>query len=111
MEVEQNQSLPLLDVPVSRRPDDSLGHKVYRKLTHTDLDIHAKFKHHPAQKRVVLKTLVQHAWTICNAESLNAEIKHCRTPSEKTDTATMTSSRPSTIKRKSHKHRKKSHPV
>jgi hypothetical protein len=50
MEVEQNGSLPFLDVLVSRRPDGSLGHSVYRKSTHTDLYLHAKSEHHPAQK-------------------------------------------------------------
>jgi hypothetical protein len=35
MEVEQNGSLPFLDVLMSRRPDESLRHSVYRKCTHT----------------------------------------------------------------------------
>jgi hypothetical protein len=48
MEVEKNPSLPFLDVLVSRRPDSSLGHTVYRKPTHTDLYLHAKSAHHPA---------------------------------------------------------------
>jgi hypothetical protein len=31
MEVEQNGSLPFLDVLVSRKPDGSLGHSVYTR--------------------------------------------------------------------------------
>jgi TFIIF-interacting CTD phosphatase-like protein len=42
MEVEQNKVLPFLDVLVSRSPDGSLGHSIYRKSTHTDLYLHAK---------------------------------------------------------------------
>jgi hypothetical protein len=55
---EHNGSLPFLDVLVGRRPDGSLGHSVYRKSTHTELYLHAKSKHHPAQKQAVLTTLV-----------------------------------------------------
>jgi hypothetical protein len=62
MEVEQSQLLPFLDVLVSRRPDGSLGHRVYRKPMHTDLYLHAKSAHHPAQKKGVLTSLIQHAW-------------------------------------------------
>jgi TFIIF-interacting CTD phosphatase-like protein len=35
METKQNRSLPFSDILVSRRPDGSLGHMVYRKRTHT----------------------------------------------------------------------------
>jgi hypothetical protein len=59
MEVEENRCLPFLNVLISRRPDGSLGHTVYRKSTHTDLYLHAKSEHHPAQKKAVPTTLVQ----------------------------------------------------
>jgi hypothetical protein len=36
MEIEKDRSLPFLDVLVTRKPDGSLGHEVYRKPTHTD---------------------------------------------------------------------------
>jgi hypothetical protein len=49
-EVEQNKTLPFMDVLVSRRPNGSLGHSVYWKSTHTELYLHAKSQHHPAQK-------------------------------------------------------------
>jgi hypothetical protein len=58
MEAEQDRTLPFLDVLVSRRLDGTLGHTVYRKSTHTDLYLHAKSEHHPAQKRAVLTTLI-----------------------------------------------------
>jgi hypothetical protein len=78
MEVEQNKTLPFLDVLVSRRSDSSLGHSVYRKSTHTDLYLHAKSAHQPAQKRAVLTTLVRRARTLCDSESLRGEIQHLK---------------------------------
>jgi hypothetical protein len=78
METEQNQSLPFFDVLVSRRPDGSLGHIVYRKPTHTNLCLHTRSKHPPAQKRAVLTTLIQRAQIICYADSLDKGIKHLK---------------------------------
>jgi hypothetical protein len=49
-EAEQDRTLPFLDVLVSIRLDGTLGHRVYRKMTRTDLYLHAKSEHHPAQK-------------------------------------------------------------
>jgi hypothetical protein len=78
METEQDRTLPFLDVLVSRRLDGTLGHTVYRKTTHTDLYLHAKSEHHPAQKRVVLTTLIRRAKTLCDLDSLEKEIQHLR---------------------------------
>jgi hypothetical protein len=36
MEMEKDKSLPFLDVLISRLPNGSLTHQVYRKKTHTD---------------------------------------------------------------------------
>ena len=36
MEVEEDGKIPFLDVGISRNPDGSLHHNVYRKPTHTD---------------------------------------------------------------------------
>jgi hypothetical protein len=35
MEKEEDGHLPFLDINIYRKPDGSLGHKVYRKPTHT----------------------------------------------------------------------------
>jgi predicted GIY-YIG superfamily endonuclease len=78
MEMEKKQSLPFLDVLVSRRPDGLLGHTVYRKPTHTDLYLHTKFAHHPAQKKGVLHSLIQHARKLCDSDSLDKEIQHLK---------------------------------
>jgi hypothetical protein len=78
MEAEQDRTLPFLDVLMSRRLDETLGHTVYRKTTHTDLYLHAKSEHHPAQKRAVLTTLIRRAKTLCHPDSLEKEIQHLR---------------------------------
>jgi hypothetical protein len=91
MEVEKNQSLPFLDVLVSRRPDSSLGHTVYRKPTHTDLYIHAESAHHPAQKKGVLYSLIQCVQKLCDsATASKKKYNTSRKFSEKMATATMT---------------------
>uniref|UniRef100_A0A1B6D9B7 Reverse transcriptase domain-containing protein n=1 Tax=Clastoptera arizonana TaxID=38151 RepID=A0A1B6D9B7_9HEMI len=60
MEVENNNTLPFLDVLVIRK-NGSLGHTVYRKPTHTDRYLNADSHHHPAQKQAVLSTLANRA--------------------------------------------------
>lgn len=35
MELEENNSIPFLDVVIIRKENDSLGHKVFRKSTRT----------------------------------------------------------------------------
>jgi hypothetical protein len=37
MEVEEGDHLPFLDIDIYRKANGSLGHKVYRKPTHTNL--------------------------------------------------------------------------
>jgi hypothetical protein len=88
MEVEKNLSLPFLDVLVGRRPDGSLGHTVYRKPTHTDLYLHAKSAHRPAQKKGVLHSLVHRARKLCDADSLDKETQHLKETFIKMATAT-----------------------
>jgi hypothetical protein len=78
MEMEQNKTLPFLDIMVSRRPGGSLGHSVHRKSTHTELYLHTKSEHHLAQKQAVITTLVQRARTLCDNENLGREIRHIK---------------------------------
>ena len=53
--------MDFLDVLILRRANGSLGHKVYRKPTHTDRYLHKLSNHHPRQKRTVVKTLIDQA--------------------------------------------------
>ena len=74
MEVEENESIPFLDVLVYRKLDGSLGHKVFRKKTHTDSYLDADSHHHPAQKLGIINTLETRVVRICDDEHLKEKI-------------------------------------
>jgi hypothetical protein len=61
-----------------RRPDGSLGHKVYRKPTHTNLYLKGKSHHYPSNKQAMLSTLVPRARTLWDEDSLQAELMFLR---------------------------------
>jgi hypothetical protein len=73
METENEGHLPFLDLDIYRRPDGSLGHKVYCKPTYTNLHLSAKSHHHPSNKQAVLSALVYRATALCNEDSMQAE--------------------------------------
>jgi hypothetical protein len=50
METERDGHLPFLDTNIYRKPDGSLGHKVYRKPTHTNLYLNSQFSPPSYQK-------------------------------------------------------------
>jgi hypothetical protein len=56
-------------------------------MTRTDLYLHAKSEHHPAQKWAVLTTLIRWAKTLCDPDSLVKEIQHLRDTFKEMDTA------------------------
>jgi hypothetical protein len=74
METESEGQLPFLVLDIYRRPDGSLGHKVYRKPTHTNLYLNAKSHRHPSNKQAVLSTLIHRARPLCDEDSLQAEL-------------------------------------
>ncbi|XP_038046677.1 deleted in malignant brain tumors 1 protein-like [Patiria miniata] len=76
MEQEQHGTIPFLDVKISRNPDGTLGHSVYRKPTHTDRYLHQRSFHHPSIKSSVNRTLVQRASEVCDQDNLKRELKH-----------------------------------
>jgi hypothetical protein len=55
---ESEGHLPFLDLDIYRGPDDSLGHKVYRDPTHTNLYVIAKSHHYPSNKQEVPELFV-----------------------------------------------------
>jgi hypothetical protein len=61
MEIEEEGHLPFLDIDIYRKTDGSLGHKVYRKPTHSNLFLHQNSQHHPAKKQSVLVSLIHRA--------------------------------------------------
>jgi hypothetical protein len=73
MEIEEEDHLPFLDIDIYRKMDGSLGHKVYRKPTHTNLYLHQSSHHHPANKHSVVSCLIHRAKALCDQESLAPE--------------------------------------
>ncbi|CAK1589294.1 unnamed protein product [Parnassius mnemosyne] len=61
MELEANNTLAFLDVLVIRNPDNTIGHTVYRKNTHTNRYLNGESHHHPSQLATVGKSLFQRA--------------------------------------------------
>ena len=70
MELEENGSIPFLDILISKRNDGTLSHQVHRKKTHTDRYLHAKSHHHLAQKIGVINTLVTQAMRLSDEEHI-----------------------------------------
>ena len=79
IEIEKDGHLPFLDIDIYRRMDSSLGHKVYRKPTHTNLYLHQHSHHHPANKHSVLSSLIHRAKTLCDRDSLAQELNFLTT--------------------------------
>ena len=78
MEVEQQNSLPFLDVLVTKTPSGRLQHQVYRKPTHTDRYLNYRSFHHPSVTQSVSNSLVRRAYAICDETHLHQELKHVR---------------------------------
>jgi predicted GIY-YIG superfamily endonuclease len=76
LEEEMNNELAFLDVLIYRHPNGHLGHKVYRKPTHTDEYLKFHSYHHKSQKISVIDSLFNRALRICDKESLQDELDH-----------------------------------
>jgi hypothetical protein len=74
MGTESEGHFPILHLDIYKRQDGSLGHKVYRKPTHTNLYVNTKSHHHPSNKQAVLSTLVHRARALRHEDSLQAEL-------------------------------------
>jgi hypothetical protein len=78
METESEGYLPFVDLNIYRRPDGSLGRKMYRKLNHTNLYLNATYHHHPSNKQAVISTVIHRARALCHEDSLQAELASLR---------------------------------
>lgn len=76
MEVEDNGTLPFLDILIKRNKDGAISHQVYRKKTHTEHYLHANSHHHPAQKLGILNTLAMRAVRISDHDHFEQEKNH-----------------------------------
>jgi hypothetical protein len=66
MEMEKGDHLPSLDTDIYRRTDGCLSHRIYGKITQTNLCLSTRSHHHLANKQAVLFTLAHQAKAICN---------------------------------------------
>ena len=78
MEMEENGKLPFLDVLLIKKPNDSIGHTVYRKPTHTNRYLHADSHHFPGQKKGVLNTLITRSRRLADKEHIAEELRLLR---------------------------------
>jgi hypothetical protein len=78
METESEGHMPFLDLAIYRRPDGTLRHKVYCKPTYANLYLNAKSHHYPSIKRAVLSTLIHRVRSLCDEDSLQAEVVFLR---------------------------------
>ena len=77
MEKEHNNSLPFLDVYITREADQ-LHTSVYRKPSHTDQYINWKSCHPRTTKEGIIATLTKRAKNVCSGSSLQSELDHLR---------------------------------
>ena len=75
---KEDKTIPFLDVMLVIQEDGSLGHKVYRKPTHTDRYLHYNLFHHSSIKNSLCKTLINRAKTICKVDNIEGEFEHLR---------------------------------
>ena len=78
MEIEKDGELPFLDILVYKKQNGGLGHKVYRKPTHTNLYLNGGSHHHPAQKQAVISSLIHRARNISDDNNLPGELRHLK---------------------------------
>ena len=78
-ESEDNGSIPMLDVRVIQKEDNSVKLQVYRKPTHTDQYLNFRSNHTLAVKYGVIKTLHHRAETVTsNKQDLKQEKEHLK---------------------------------
>ena len=76
-EIENDNSLPFLDILIIRQPDGSLSTKVYRKASNTGLTIHPKSNQDPKTWIGVFKGALCRAYRLCSSQTyIDEEIKY-----------------------------------
>ena len=77
IEEEKNNSLPFLDVLITRSDEGKLSTNIYRKATHTNQYLNFTSNHHLQHKRSVVRSLLHRAnEIISNEEEKQKEIKN-----------------------------------
>ena len=75
MEKEEEGHIPFLGNAIYRITDGFLGHKVYRKPTHTSLYLHQNFHQLPANKQSVSASLIHRTKSLFDQDSLTQELE------------------------------------
>jgi len=76
MAMEENGSLPFLNILINRNQDGTISYQVYRKKTHAEHYLHANSHHHPSQKFGVLNTLATMVVRISDQDHFEKEKNH-----------------------------------
>jgi hypothetical protein len=79
METHTDDHLPFLDVDLYRRMAGFLGHKVYLKPIHNNLNLNPGSHHRPSNIQTILSMLVHKARALFNKESLHYELEFPKT--------------------------------
>jgi hypothetical protein len=79
MEMERDTHIPFLDTDIYGRPDGYLGHKVYRKPTHTNFHLNSTSLSPPDPTSMpYFQHLVHRARALCDQDGLHAELVFLR---------------------------------
>ncbi|KAK5645629.1 hypothetical protein RI129_004093 [Pyrocoelia pectoralis] len=78
MELETNNSLPFLDLLITRNNDNNFNYSVYRKPTHTNRYLNANSHHHPTQLNSVMKTLIVRSLRLTEKQNQNYELNNLK---------------------------------
>ena len=79
MEIEQNGSIPVLDLHQQRNTGGSLTFGVYYKPTNTNIMIKEKSNHAPAVKRGIICGFAERARKLCSEETKEKELDNVKT--------------------------------
>ena len=79
MEKEEEDHLLFLYIDIYRKTVSSLGQKVNRKPTHTNLYLYQNSHHHPANKQSVLTSPIHRAKAVCDQDSLTQVLEFLTT--------------------------------
>ncbi|CAL8129102.1 unnamed protein product [Orchesella dallaii] len=75
-ELEENNQLPFLDSLIYRTENNKIGHRTYRKPSHTEVYLNYFSNHHYSHKISVIHALYIRAFRVCDEFSLEEELTH-----------------------------------
>ncbi|KAK5650370.1 hypothetical protein RI129_001399 [Pyrocoelia pectoralis] len=76
--METNNSLPFLDLLITRNNDNNFNYSVYRKPTHTNRYLNANSHHHPTQLNSVIETLIVTSLRLTEKHNQNYELNNLK---------------------------------